>query len=125
MLTFADPGVFGKKSEIAFAVFCVQVGRPYLDRFHAEFGVKETRQRHFQLRVWQEADALAFECGPAVLNRAGGAFTARSNDVFDVGLIDTELATDRAEPVACAMGAEREERFDPLSPSVLERHGGV
>jgi hypothetical protein len=57
-------------------VLAVQVGRADLDQLHAELAREEARERHLELRVGEEEDALAGE----QLSRVRGGRRARALD---------------------------------------------
>jgi hypothetical protein len=119
MLAFGQAHVVTEMRQLAGEMRAVQIGRADFDQLHAQFILEEAGQRHFELRIRQEADALACKFAAQLAQPLVRPLPARCEHALDMGFIDPEFAGSSSEPVAGALRAEREHRLDPLRAAIF------
>ena len=122
MLAFAEMRVRAAAMPVRGPDLAVQVGRADFDQHHAQFACQEARQRHFQLRIGQEEDALALQPFAAVGDGALGPLAARRDHAVEMRLIDAERVGRGAQPVRSPLGAKRQQGFEMLRAASFQRH---
>ena len=94
---------------------------PTSTRLHAEFAREEARERHFELRIGEEEDALAGELEAMARHGLARALDAGRGDGAEALVGDAPVACRGLQPERRAFDAEREGRAQPLRAAALER----
>ncbi len=103
----------------------MQVRRADFDRHHVEFAREEARERHFELRIREQEDALAGQLEAMTRHGLACTLDAGRSRRAEALVGDVPFACRRLQPERRAFDAEREGRAQPLRAAPLEGGGRV